>query len=167
MHYEHGADLGLHGPELDVLGASAELDQNGVQLVGCLEEVLLVVLDGLDRFVHVGDVQHLYLSDHNGVGGGGLDAVAHPHEAGHVACRGHDAGLLTRHGDEVVLSVYPEVNGDAEGVGDGAHHVLGHPVSCLHGEASSGLQGLHLLRGETCSLGYDLYPFVNGFLVET
>ena len=102
------------------------------------------------------------LADHDGIGAGCLDAVSVPHDACHVAGCRYYGGLLDGHGDEDVLSVEAEVDGDAEGVGYGADDVLDHPVGDFWVEAASRLEECDLLLCEVDFLGEDLNPFLGG-----
>ncbi len=76
----------------------------------------------------VGHLEHLDLPDHHGLAHVGPDAAARAQELRREAARRQHRGLLDRHGDERVLSVYAQVHAEPERQSEDADRVLDHPI---------------------------------------
>ena len=116
---------------LDVLRPAAEPDQNGVLLVGQLEQLVAVLEQAQLGRVRVGDVDDLDLGDHHRLVGRAEEAAVLTGDLREVARRRHDRGLLGGHRHEVVLAVDAEVGADAQRqwhhADDVLHHAVGQP----------------------------------------
>jgi len=98
--------------QLDITRAATARNHVGVQAVGEVDDVLLVVAQRALCFFDVGEVQNLYLTDEDRVRRLGLEAAAGADELAGRAERRDDRRLLDDHRHDVLLVVDDEVHAE-------------------------------------------------------
>ena len=122
----------------DVDAASAQLHEDGVDVVRRGDELVAAFEEAGLRGLRIRDVHHLHLRLHDRSGRGRVEASGGVGPTGRVTRRSDDRGLLRGHRDEHALAVDDEVGRKAHGHTQDADDVLDEHVRGIDRETASG-----------------------------
>ena len=147
MSNDHRPGFGVQDPDLDILAAAPQLDQDGILFIGESNDLVLFLQDFHFCRKGIGQPHGLDLSDHHGAGTAGKKSPSAARHVGGVGQTRHDRRFFHHQRDQVFLAVDNHIGGNPHRQFECPDNVFYHAIGGGYVQVGPFFQQGHFFRG--------------------